>query len=207
MTFEITDYPDSYVKVKFKEGEKIIVEKGCFVYCDGEYNYENKIEAKSYKNWIAKILGGKSLTYNIYSAKENIEMALSPKDTAEIICLDISKANQIMFSPSAHFMRTFGIEIKLISLLKESDILLKTSGSGKLFLKGYGRIIEKNINSKNPIYVDEDALIAFEQKLDYGWISGGVKKLLTSGEGFIYTFKGNGKVWIQSKEKIEFKKD
>ena len=27
MTFEITDYPDSYVKVKFKEG-KIIVERG-----------------------------------------------------------------------------------------------------------------------------------------------------------------------------------
>tara|TARA_B100000989_G_scaffold137286_1_gene101969 strand:- start:32 stop:655 length:624 start_codon:yes stop_codon:yes gene_type:complete len=207
MTFEITDYPDSYVKVKFKKKEKIIVEKGCFIYCDGEYDYENKIEAKSYKNWIAKIFGGKSLTYNIYSAKENVEMALSPKDTAEIICLDVSRANPIMFSPSSHFMRTFGLEIKLISLLKDSDILLKTLGSGKLFLKGYGKIIEKNIDSINPIYVDEDALVAFEQKLEYGWISGGVNKLFTSGEGFTYTFKGKGKVWIQSKEKIEYKND
>ena len=134
-------------------------------------------------------------------------MALSPKDTAEIICLSVSRANPIMFSPSSHFMRTFGLEIKLISLLKESDILLKTLGSGKLFLKGYGKIIEKNIDSINPIYVDEDALVAFEQKLEYSWISGGVKKLFTSGEGFTYTFKGKGKVWIQSKEKIEYKKD
>ena len=37
------------VNTVYKKGEKIIVEKGCFIYCDGEYDYENKIEAKSHK--------------------------------------------------------------------------------------------------------------------------------------------------------------
>ena len=45
MTFEITDYPDSYVKVKFKEGEKIIVEKGEVITSEilGENDHEYKI--------------------------------------------------------------------------------------------------------------------------------------------------------------------
>ena len=68
-------------------------------------------------------------------------------------------------------------------------------------------IIEKNINSDKPIYVDEDAVIAFEEKLNYEWITGGMKKLITSGEGALYKFSGRGKLWIQTKDEIEYKKD
>lgn len=54
MKFKISDYPSSYLGIEFKKDEKIITEKGNLIYCDGEYTFENKIEAKSYKNWIAK---------------------------------------------------------------------------------------------------------------------------------------------------------
>ena len=76
MKFKISEYPSSYLAIEFNETEKLITEKGSLIYCDGEYSFENKIEAKNYKNWIAKIFGGKSLTYNIYTAKENLKMAL-----------------------------------------------------------------------------------------------------------------------------------
>ena len=85
--------------------------------------------------------------------------------------------------------------------------MVKTKGSGTLFLKAYGQIIEKIVESSKPIYVDEDSLIAFQEGVEYKWITGGIKKLITSGEGGLYEFNGNGKVWIQSKSKIEFKKD
>ena len=50
MKFEITSYPNSYLKVNFEKNEKIIIEKGCFISSSGEYNFENKIEAKINKS-------------------------------------------------------------------------------------------------------------------------------------------------------------
>ena len=207
MKFTISDYPSSYLGVEFDKDEKLITEKGCLIFCDGEYSFENKIEIKSYKNWIAKIFGGKSLSYNIYTAKENLKMALSPKDNSEIFCIDILEDNPIIFEPYLHFVRTINLDIKLEKRDWKSTLndglKLKTYGNGKLFLKGYGKIIEQEINTEKPIYVDEEALIAFEDTLEVKTISKGIKELITSGEGFMYALKGNGKIWIQTREKGE----
>ena len=63
MKFEITQSPNSYLLLELGKNEKIIIEKGCLIYSDGEYDFENKIELESYKNIVSKIFGGKSLTY------------------------------------------------------------------------------------------------------------------------------------------------
>lgn len=207
MKFNISDYPSSYLEILFEKNEKIITEKGTLIYCDGEYDFENKIEAASYKNWIAKILGGKSLSYNIYQAKENMKMMLSPRDNSELFSISVEQYNPIIFDPELHFARTTNLELKLEkkdwkSTLNDG-IKLKTEGSGSLFLKGYGKIILQEINTEKPILVDENALIAFEDKLEVTTISKGIKDLLTSGEGFLYAIKGKGKIWIQTREKSE----
>ena len=205
MKFEISQSPNSYLLLELAKNEKIIIEKGCLIYSDGEYDFENKIELESYKNIVSKIFGGKSLTYNIYTAKEELKMGFSAKDTAEIFSLEINKQHPILFYGSQHFARTTDIQIKSGGM--SQDFLVKTEGSGILFLKVYGTLIEKLIDSKKPIYVDEDALIAFEEGIEYEWITGGVKKLITSGEGGLFKLSGKGKIWIQSKDKIEYKKD
>ena len=205
MKFQIIKSPNSYLLLELSKNEKIIIEKGCLIYSDGEYNFENKIEVESYKNIISKILGGKSLTYNIYTANENLKMGFSPKDTAEIFSLDINKQNQIIFYGSQHFARTYDIQIKIDDL--SEPFLVKTEGAGTLFLKRYGQIIEKSLNSNKPLYVDEDALIGFQESIKYEWITGGAKKLISSGDGGLYKLRGKGKVWIQSKEKIEYKEN
>ena len=69
MKFKISDSPSSYLIIDFTKDEKIISEKGCLIYSDGEYNFENKIEAKGYKNLLA-LLGGKSLTWSCSSSLE-----------------------------------------------------------------------------------------------------------------------------------------
>ena len=205
MKFKISDYPSSYLGIEFEKGEQLITEKGVLIYCDGEYTFENKIEAKNYKNWIAKILGGKSLSYNIYTAKEQLTMALSTKDNSEIFSIEIEDSNPILFEPNLHFARTLDLEIKLEQKDWKSTLndglKLKTKGSGTLFLKGYGKIIQQEIATEKPIFVDENALIAFEDKLEIKTISRGVKELITSGEGFLFAIKGKGKIWLQTREK------
>ena len=59
--------------------------------------------------------------------------------------------------------------------------MVKTEGSGILFLKAYGHIIEIILESSKPIYVDEDSLIAFEEGiLNIKANTGNIRKLLTS---------------------------
>ena len=74
-------------------------------------------------------------------------MAFSAKDTAEIFSLEIVEQHPILFYASQHFARTENIEIKLGGLSQE--FLVKAEGSGTLFLKVYGKLIEKLIDSNN----------------------------------------------------------
>ncbi|AYQ33279.1 AIM24 family protein [Runella sp. SP2] len=206
MKFNISDYPSSYLSVAFEKGERLITEKGVLIFCDGEYSFENKVEIESYQNWVAKLFG-KSISYNIYTANEALKMALSPKDSSEIFKIDVFEDNPVLFEPNLHFARTINLEVKLEKKDWKSTLndglKLKTFGSGTVFLKGYGKIILQEIESEKPVYIDEDALIAFEERLEVKTISKGVKELLTSGEGFIYSVKGKGKIWLQTRQKGE----
>lgn len=205
MTFSISSYPSSYLTISLNKDESIITEKGALIFCDGEYSQTNKIEAKNYKNWFAKIFGGKSLTYNIYKANETLKIALSTKDNSEIFCINITENNPIIFEPNLHFARTESVEITLkknnLKNTLNDGLKLKTSGNGTLFLKGYGKIIEQTIDTEKPVYIDENALIAYENQLELKTISRSLKEVITSGEGFLYAIKGNGKIWLQTREK------
>jgi len=207
MKTKISSYPGSYLALELEKDERIITEKGAFMFCDGDYRLETKFETKSYKNWIAKLFGGKSLTYNIYIALEPLNLALSTKDNAELFVLDITDNNPILFEPDLHFARTMEVALQFHKTDWKSTlndgIKLKASGNGKLFLKGYGCIIEQELNTEKAVLIDEDALIAFEEKLEVKTISKGVKELITSGEGFLYSIRGKGKIWLQAREKSE----
>tara|TARA_B100000287_G_scaffold249556_1_gene234582 strand:+ start:1955 stop:2566 length:612 start_codon:yes stop_codon:yes gene_type:complete len=203
MKFEITDSPNAYLIIYFSKNEKIIIEKESLIYSEGEYKIENKIEAKGYKNLLA-LLGGKSLSYNIYTAKENLKMTFSTKDTSEIFNLKINNNNSILFNPSNHFARTN--DIKIIPSGFDKDLFLKAEGSGELFLKSYGKIIEKKINSDKEIYVNVDSMIAYDENLNVESITEVMKAILTN-ESELLKVSGRGKIWIQSKDKIEFKKN
>ncbi len=207
MKHTISNYPSSYLTVEFEKGEKIIIEKGTLIYSDGEYSFEKKIEAKNYKSVIAK-MAGKSFSYNVYGANKPLKIVFSAKDNAEIFSIEIAENNAVFFEPGLHFARTENLELSLEKKDWKSTLndglKLKTSGVGTLFLKGYGRIIKQDIESEEPIYVDEKALIAFEETLDVKTIIKGVKDLLTSGEGFLFAVKGKGKIWIQTREKMNF---
>ena len=206
MKIHISSYPSSYLVAELTKGEALVTEKGALIYSDGDYDFRNKIEITNYKKLAAKVFG-KSLTYNVYTAKEDLKLALSPKDSAEIFTIDVNDTNPVLFEPRLHFARTMHIDLSLERKDWTSTLIdglkLKTSGSGILALKGYGKIIKQEIDTDKPVFVDEDALIAFEEKLNIKTIRKGIKELVTSGEGFLFEIKGQGNIWLQTRQKGE----
>ncbi|MFA8450116.1 MAG: AIM24 family protein [Bacteroidales bacterium] len=207
MNYKLSSYPNSFLKIDFDPGERIIIESGALLYSSGEYSFEKKYEAKSMNSWIAKLFGGKSLTYNVYTAKDSIDMVFSPKQNSEVLMLEVEEDKPIVFRSSAHFARTQGLEVALTRTKLKSKLFaglkLKTFGSGTLFLKAFGRILKQEIDSDKPLYVDEDALLAYDSSIQVKAISKGLKETVTSGEGYLFTLQGRGRFWLQTRKKPE----
>lgn len=204
MELQISQYPGSFLTAKMNPSEKIITEKGAMILCSGRHTQENKIEMGGIKNWIAKAMG-KSFTYNIYTAQESIQFLFAPQNNAELFSLNITKERPILFEPKLHFVRTVGLEIELAKQDWKSTfndgMKLRTKGKGTLILQGYGTIIEQEINTHKPVYIDEEALVAFEENLNIKTVSKSIKTTLTSGEGLVFEIKGKGKIWLQTRTK------
>lgn len=207
MKTTISDYPNAYLKVELDDSEKIIVERGAMIFCDGDYVLSTKFEAKTINNWIGKIFGGKSIAYNIYKAKENIEMIFSPDKNGEIFEINISKNKSVIIEPNAHFARTNEIDLKIIKkdwkTTLNDGLKMKATGDGKLFLIGYGKIIKQKLNPEKKYLIDEDYLVAFDSHLEIKTISRGFRELLRSGEGYLYAIQGDGEIWVQTREEHE----
>ena len=113
--------------------------------------------------------------------------------------------------PFLNFLIDLGAQEKNFSTGPFDQLIIRgatlVNGNGSPPIGPVDIVIEKDINTSKPIYIDEDSVIAYEEKLDAEWITGGMKKLLTSGDGELFMIKGQGKIWIQSKTKIEYKKD
>ncbi|TXE11846.1 TIGR00266 family protein [Seonamhaeicola algicola] len=204
MKTTISEYPNSYLKVELNNSEEIIVERGSMIFADGNYELKTKFEAKTINNWIGKIFGGKSIAYNIYRAKEHIEMIFSPDKNGEIFEIDINETKSVIIEPNAHFARTHQIDLKIIKkdwkTTLNDGLKMKATGNGKLFLIGYGKIKSKQLNPEKTYLIDEDYLVAFDNNLQVKTVSRGFKELLRSGEGYLYEIKGDGEIWIQTRE-------
>ena len=208
MKINITDYPNSYLHVKLEKDESIIAEKGSFIYSDGEFLAENKIEFSSYKNLIAKI-GGKSLSYVSYEAQESLSLILGTRDNAELKLIKISKKNPILIKADAHFARSSDVVIELldtkITKILDTGFWMNVYGEGFLILKGYGKILKMNIDNDKPLLIEDASLIAMEERIDFNIIdvkiSDELKEFLKSGVEAPYSIKGNGVIWLQTKGK------
>lgn len=205
MKLHISDYPGAYLVAELEAGQELLTEKDALLYADGSYQYKHRVEAKGYKNWMAKALGGKSLTYNQYKAEQPVRMVFAPQDQSEIFLLEITESAPVFFEPRLHFARTPGVRLELQSRGWKNDLndglKLKAEGEGQLVLKGYGKIIREEIDTQTPFFVDETALIAFEPSVEIRSVSKSITETLVSGEGFMLEVSGKGTLWLQTRQK------
>ena len=80
---------------------------------------------------------------------------------------------------------------------------IKCSGQGDLWFNTYGGMF--SVDVKDSFVVDTGYIVAFTEGLEYDVTSvGGMKSLFFSGEGLVCKFKGQGRVWIQTRHAGSF---
>ena len=205
------------LRVKLDPSEKVITEAGAMVtYSDGM-----KMEAKlnAGKNagcvgafmaiiiaFIRKIIGGDSFFVSHFSAPANGgEVTIAPTLNGSVEHRSLAEGEKLMLTTGAYLASTPGIGLEMKwggcagILAKEGAFFVEASGPGDLWFNSYGGIHPIKVDGS--YVVDNGHIVAFDSGLTFTAKKAGKGLMgsLASGEGLVVEFKGQGTVYIQSR--------
>jgi uncharacterized protein (TIGR00266 family) len=90
-------------------------------------------------------------------------------------------------------------------LFGQGLFMVKTSGTGTLFINTFGAIDKHELRAGEQMIVDNFHLVAFSDSCNYEVRRFGKwKETILSGEGFVTHIEGPGEVYLQTKNLREF---
>ncbi|MAR91729.1 MAG: TIGR00266 family protein [Pseudomonadales bacterium] len=199
--FTIEGRPDyAFLTVKIPANETLKVEASSMATMDTHLKMKTKL-----RGGFSRFLSGESIFINEFTAEGGPgEIGIAPGSPGDMTHLYLD--NEIVYLQNSAFVAaTMGValESKWQGFTKgffsgESLFLIRASGQGDLWFNTYGALIE--IDVEEDYVVDTGNIVAFTDGLEYSISKvGGYKSLFFSGEGFVCRFRGQGKVWIQTR--------
>jgi len=207
MEYRIVCRPSySLLELRLEDGEEVVAEAGAMVYMK---NVELKTEVKGgiFGGLKRALLGGETFFTNRFVARGKGLLGLAPRYNGDVVHIPLE--GRIFAQSGAFLASTPEVEIDTkwgggrTFFAGEGLFLLKLEGSGDVFLASFGGVEELDVDGS--LIVDTGHIVAFEDGLDFDVRRvGGLKATLLSGEGLVAEFRGQGKVWIQTRSIAEY---
>lgn len=208
MRYELLDKPDfGMVKVTLDQpGESMIAESGAMVSRDSGIEMKTNMQGGLLGAAKRKMLGGESLFQNTFTATQagqTMYLAPGPEGDLEVLEMD---GTQPVFLQSGAWMAsapTVTLDTKwggAKGFFSGAGLfLLKCEGTGPLFFNCYGGLHAVDVGQAGYI-CDTSHIVGFTAGLDYRVTKvGGLKSLFFSGEGLVCEFRGQGRLWISTR--------
>jgi uncharacterized protein (TIGR00266 family) len=221
MEFNIIGQGDPFLHVKLNRGEKIYCESNAMVSMDSTLELNAKMQGGFLSALARKFANDESFFNQYIEATGGYgETLLSPELPGDLQILDVGGNNQYILNDGAFLAATDGVEL-LVKMQSIGNALFggtggfmttRTSGRGQLAISGFGTLMEMHVTPDNPMTVDNYHVVAWDQSLQYeislstskrGFL-GNVINSMTSGEGIVTKFRGNGKIYICSRNRGAF---
>ena len=191
-------------RVAMDAGEELKAESGAMVSMSGTVDIETGMKGGFLKSVARKLLTSESFFQNTFHARSPGEVTLAPALPGDIMLREMEGESLILQSGSYLGSGT-GIEMETkwggarSFFSREGLFLLRAFGRGPLLFSSYGGIIEVAVPASGYV-VDTGHLVAFEPSLEWTVDKvGGMKSLLFSGEGLVCRFRGQGRLWLQTR--------
>lgn len=210
ITYQIEHSPSyASLRLDLKPDQTVIVESGAMAAMDSCITMQSKLKGGLMKG-MGRMLSGESLFLSEFRTENQPgQLFLSPGIPGDILHYYL-QGNGLMIQSSG-FVAS-GEQVNLDTNFQgfkgffsgESLFLIRATGEGDIWLSSYGAILEIPVDGD--YVVDTGYIVAFEDTLDYTVeIIGGLafKNLRTGilgGEGLVCRFRGQGKLWIQSRQ-------
>ena len=209
IAYEITHAP-AYASLRLclQPNQTVFVESGGMAAMDSCINIKSKVQGGLMKG-LGRMLGGESLFLSEFTAVGTGDLYISPGVPGDIQHYYIDGTG-LMIQSSGFVASSTTVEIdSKFQGFKgffsgEALFLIKTTGRGDIWFSSYGAIVE--IPIAGDYIVDTGYIVAFEDTLNYsvemlgGLSFKGLRTGILGGEGLVCRFRGNGRLWVQSRK-------
>lgn len=211
MNFEIAYRPgQALARAVLNQGEQIVAESGAMV--GMSTNVQMQTSSGGLKAGIKRLFGGESFFRNTYTAQNGPgEVLLGQTLCGDMVALDMTEQGYFIQSASfiacsPHVQTDTKVGGFRSFFAGEGVFVLKATATapGQVLVGAFGGIQELHCDGN--LVIDTGHLVAWDAGLQYkvgksgsGWIAS-----FLSGEGLVCHFSGQGRIWIQTRNPVEY---
>lgn len=207
--------PDfTVLKIRLRAGEEVQVETSAMAAHDTTLVMKTRLRGGLLRS-LGRGLGGESVLVNTFRAEHGPgELVVAPGQMGDIVHHRLGAVPVLLqrgaFVASSSEVSVTGKWAGFRGFFSgEGLVLLRATGQGDLFFNSYGAVIA--IDVTDDYIVDTGYVVAFEDSLDYEvsvmpglGIGQKVKSFVFGGEGLVCRFRGQGRLWIQTRAVAPF---
>ena len=161
---------------------------------------------------VKRLMGGESFFMSTYQTNDGQpgEVGLAPTHQGEVFVIDVEPSTTWLCTGGSYLGSSSGLTVNTqFQGLKgmfsgEKLFFVEVSGTGKLLVSAFGRIVESEVESE--LIVDTGHVVAFQSSLQYSLTKAGRSWIQSwlAGEGIVMNFQGHGLILTQSHNPNEF---
>ncbi len=222
--FTVTGDVDPFLHVSLTKGEKIYCESNAMVMMEEALELKGKMQGGLITSLMRRMANGESFfQQNIEAVRGGGDCLLSPVLPGAMQIIDVGP-RQYLLNDGSFVAATSGVEMKTRTqsignaLFAQSGglFVMETSGTGQVAVSGFGSMFQLDVTSGKDVIIDNSHVVCWDNTLSYevsvttgqssgiGGMIGNMVNSVTSGEGIVLRFKGNGKVFICSRNRDSF---
>ena len=199
----------SLLTVALDPGESVKAETGAMVAQAG-VGMKTGMGGGGLFGGIRRMMGGESFFLNTFTGESHGGwVSLAPPSPGDIGSFDLQPGKNLFIQSSSFLACTENVETDTKFqgfrgfFSGESLFFIRAfaeQGLGTVFYNSYGAIKQVEVTPGQELVVDTGHLVAFSDDVEYsiGKV-GGIGSLIAGGEGLVMKFRGNGHVWVQSR--------
>ena len=205
------EFEHSYamLTVVLKPGESIKAEPGAMVAQQG-VEMKTGSAGGGVFGGLRRMMGGESFFINTFTGEGGGgQVCLAPGTPGDIGSFELRPGENLFIQGSSFLACTENVQTDSQFqgfrgfFSGESLFFLRAyaeRGQGTVYYNSYGAIKQLPVEPGQELVVDTGHLVAFTDDVDYsiGKV-GGLRSLIGGGEGLVMKFRGNGQVWVQTR--------
>ena len=211
MRHEIVKNPVGMVDFSLDRGDTVTAEAGSMVYMRGDIETNTRTRSGGlFKALKSTVLAGESFFVNEFTAREDgCMLGLTGRTLGD---MEVIRADGEYIVQSGAYVASTGditLDTKWQGFAKgifgSSLFMLKTVGSGDVFVDGWGGIRKAELGLGDTMILDNYQLVALSGTAKYEIRKhGGMKTTIFGGEALVIHITGPGTVYYQTKNLMEF---
>jgi uncharacterized protein (TIGR00266 family) len=211
LKYEIIKNPMGLIEFTLNQGEKVTAEAAAMVFMKGDILTETRMRKGGFlKSLKAAALGGESFFVNEFIAQEDgCSLGLTGNMLGDIEVIPVTEEFIIQSGAFVGSSGDLTLDTKWQGFTKgifgSNLFMLKTVGTGDMFVNAWGGIIKKELAQDEKMILDNYQLVALSATASYRVTKhGSLKTTLFGGDALVIEIVGPGTVYLQTKNIMEF---